>query len=87
MKAQVMLDKSSDYLIVNLEQRDILVLRKSTETGDPFVVVAGNFLKQMKDYGESVLAEIETVQTKDYSKIKKELRDKIGSKNTPITFW
>lgn len=84
-----MLDKSSKYEIVDLEKNKVLVLRKSTETGDPFLVIAGYFLKQMGDYDESVLAEIETVQIKDYVSLKKEIRQKLGleSTRTPITFW
>lgn len=91
MRAQVMLEKSSKYEVVGLEdKRKVLVLFKSTETEDPFVVVAGYYLKQTGDYEERVLAEIETVPVSEYTKLKKELRgkDRLSKlKNAPITFW
>lgn len=92
MKASVMLEKSSAYEIIPLPKdgRKLLVLYKSTETGDPFVVVAGCFLRETGSYEEQVLAEIETVKVADYEPLKKELRERIGKeggKRVPITFW
>ncbi len=86
-----MLEKSSKYEIVALADpsKRLLVLLKSTETEDPFFVVAGYFLKEVGDFDERVLAEIETVPVEEYSKLKKELREKLKVKaeKVPITFW
>jgi hypothetical protein len=87
-----MLEKSSKYEIISLddENKSVLVLHKSTETEDPFFVVAGYFLKQIGDYDERLLAEIETVPVDQYVKLKKELREKLkltNGKRVPITFW
>jgi hypothetical protein len=87
-----MLEKSSKYDILQLEggNKKILILHKSTETEDPFFVVAGYFLKEMGDFDESLLAEIETVPVDQYARLKKEVRDKLKSKDgkrIPITFW
>jgi hypothetical protein len=87
-----MLERKGNYEIINLpgSNRNILVLYKSTETEDPFVVVAGYFLKQTGDFQETVLAEIETVPVTDYEKLKNDIRDKIRikqNKRVPITFW
>jgi len=51
--------------------------------------VAGYFLKEVGDFDERVLAEIETVPVEEYSKLKKELREKLKVKaeKVPITFW
>jgi hypothetical protein len=92
MKAQVMLEKSGKYDIINLENENkrILVLHKSTETLDPFFVVAGYFLKEIGDFDESLLAEIETVPVEQYTKLKKEVREKLSAKDgkkIPVTFW
>ncbi len=87
-----MLEKSSKYDIIPIgeENKKLLVLHKSTETEDPFFVVAGYFLKEIGDFHERLLAEIETVPESQYPKLKKELRDKLNvkdGKRVPITFW
>jgi hypothetical protein len=87
-----MLEKSSKYDIIPLSEgnKKILVLHKSTETEDPFFVVAGYFLKEIGDFDERVLAEIETIPIEEYSKLKKELREQLKvkeGKRVPITFW
>jgi cobalamin biosynthesis Co2+ chelatase CbiK len=87
-----MLEKTSKYDVIPLEEdnKKILVLHKSTETEDPFFVIAGYFLKEIGDFDERVLAEIETVPTEDYSRLKKQLREKLKvkeGKRIPITFW
>jgi hypothetical protein len=98
MRASVMLEKSSDYRILDLanggensarEKRSkVLVLNKVTETGAPFIVVVGYFLSQIESFDQSVLAEIETAPTSDYTKIKEAIRKNIsGSARVPITFW
>ena len=87
-----MLEKSSKYDIIPIgeENKKLLVLYKSTETEDPFFVVAGYFLKEIGDFDERLLAEIETASVDEYPKLKKELRDKLNvkdGKRVPITFW
>lgn len=86
-----MLEKSSKYEIIPIKdsEKRLLVLYKSTETEDSFVVVAGYFLKETGNYEERVLAEIETVAVEDYDNLKPKIREMIGVKNskTPITFW
>ena len=102
MRASVILDKTtSNYeimplVVVNssdeedLEQK-LLLLHKSTETGDPFIVVAGYFLKQAGEFEQNtmMLAEIETVPVEDYARLKILIREKLGpeSSKVPITFW
>jgi hypothetical protein len=87
-----MLEKSSKYDIIPLEEENkkVLVLHKSTETEDPFFVVAGYFLREIGDFDERVLAEIETIPVDQYARLKKDVRDKLkvkDDKKVPITFW
>lgn len=93
MKASVMLDKLSEYEVLKLVGSEnhgssLLLLHKSTETGSPFLVVAGYFLTEVGKFEQSVLAEIETVPESDYAKLKTYIRKtlKTGEK-VPITFW
>ena len=67
----------------------LLALHKVTETGSPFIVIAGYFLRQTKTEEGGVLAEFETVHSSDYSKLKKQIREMLGGKinDVPITFW
>ncbi|MHB8566246.1 MAG: hypothetical protein ACYC7D_00015 [Nitrososphaerales archaeon] len=92
MKASVMLDKTSMFEVLKLDgngtHSSILLLHKSTETGSPFVVVAGYFLTEVGKFEESVLAEIETVPESDYAKMKELIRRSQKSEDrVPITFW
>ncbi len=96
MKASLMLDKSSRYEVLKLPDQlgkkshsSLLLLHKSTETGLPFVVVAGYFLNEVGQFDESVLAEIETIPESDYSKMKEIIRrvQKGVGERVPITFW
>ncbi len=87
-----MLERKGNYEIISLPEsnKNVLVLYKSTETEDPFVVVACYFLKQAGDFQEMVLAEIETVPVSEHEKLKNDVREKISlkhSKRVPITFW
>jgi hypothetical protein len=94
LKATLMLEKKSgSYEILDLPDNDhpqkkkVLVLRKLTETGEPFLVVAGYFLSEVSKLGDdSLLAEIETVPEKDYSAVKHLIR-KQKEEGVPITFW
>lgn len=92
LKAQVMLEKSRKYEILPLgrENKKTLILYKSTETEDQFVVVAGYYREIENNDDERILAEIETVPVSEYEALKKDLRDKISVKKlrmVPITFW
>ncbi len=96
MKASVMLQKSSNYELVDLSPNSndpnkskLLILRKVTETGAPFIVVVGYFQREVQTFGESFLAEIETAPVEDYPKLKEIVRRKfsVGSAKVPITFW
>ena len=92
MKASVMLDKLSKYEILELDAENkgstVLLLHKSTETGSPFLVVAGYFLTEVGKFEQSVLAEIETVPASDYTKLKSYIRKTLkAEEKVPITFW
>jgi hypothetical protein len=67
----------------------LLILYKVTETGSPFIVVAGYYLNQVGAFEGSILAEIETVPESQYSELKQVIRGKLGQKlsKVPITFW
>jgi hypothetical protein len=67
----------------------LLVLHKVTETGSPFIVVAGYYLGEVRSYEGSVLAEIETIPETEYTKLKGLIRERLGDEGgrTPITFW
>ena len=89
-----MLDKTSKFDVLKIESKelshpDVLVLQKVTETGSPFLVVAGYYLSQVGKFDESILAEIETIPENQYALLKESIRKKIGDgmKKTPITFW
>ena len=86
-----MLEKSSKYEIIPIDGgKNVLILYKSTETEDPFAVVAGYFLKETRDFDERLLAEIETIPVSEYDKLKGLLRNKLNMKDSrrvPITFW
>jgi hypothetical protein len=92
-----MLDKTSRYEIISIESsptgsgnKKLLILDRTTETGEPFIVIAGYFLGAKKEYeDESVLAEIETVPVGEYSKLKNYVREKSAPqrKKASITFW
>ncbi|MGI0090755.1 MAG: hypothetical protein ACREBS_03510 [Nitrososphaerales archaeon] len=100
MRASVVLEKASNYEILGLQgntdgaeesqkekRNSLLVLHKVTETGAPFLVVAGYFLSEVGKFDdESLLAEIETVPESEYSRLKGVIRQKKAS-NAPITFW
>jgi hypothetical protein len=92
MIASVMLEKSSKYEVLDIGSKpaknSLLILHKESETGSPFLVVAGYFLNEVGKFEQSVLAEIETVPESDYAKVKDAIREKTGnSKKIPITFW
>ncbi len=91
-----MLDSGSKYEIVPLdsphesERGKILVLDRTAETGEQFLVIAGYLLGLNKEYDdESVLAEIETVPVPQYSELKAIIREKSKGerKKAAITFW
>ncbi|HZW56826.1 MAG TPA: hypothetical protein VFF30_11105 [Nitrososphaerales archaeon] len=104
MKASVMLDRGSRYEVLTVADSgegigtkniSVLLLHKVTETGSPFIVVAGYYLNEVGAFDSSVLAEIETVPESDYSWLKDLIRSsksktEEGSRNykrIPITFW
>lgn len=92
-----MLEKASKYEMIeigdgsgnnHLPRNRLLVLHKETETGSPFLVVAGYFLNEVGKFDDSVLAEIETIAEPDYARLKELIRKKFTADNkTPITFW
>lgn len=87
-----MLDKLSKYEVLKLSSdsngSSVLLLHKSTETGSPFLVVAGYFLTEVGKFEQSVLAEIETVPESDYTKLKSYIRKSLKTdEKVPITFW
>lgn len=79
----------------------VLLLHKVTETGSPFIVVAGYYLNEVGSFDSSVLAEIETVPESDYSWLKDLIRktkhrqegesmsplEEVEHRAIPITFW
>ena len=96
LKASLLLEEgSTNFEVVPIQNSDepdrssVLVFNKVTETGSPFIVVAGYCLRQTKTYQGSVLAEIETVRESEYAKLKQLVREKLGEKlnKIPITFW
>jgi len=95
MRASVMLESSSGYEVMDIRDAatqlpnySLLILHKKTETGSPFLVVAGYFLNEVGKFEQSVLAEIETISESDYPRVKEIIRKESGlDKRTPITFW